>query len=155
MCSDTRFNATLQSTLPADQCHVHKEIKLTHRVRPRVDPFLQICCMSPALIAKPLERPTSTGISPFAAPTQCIHRNTVTFLSGKDMSTPLLFSSKQDCMNILSRICQLSINQSHHSHRWFSGKISRCHLSQINSASPGFEYVLLPKDIKCIILTNH
>jgi hypothetical protein len=25
------------------------------------------------------------------------------------------------------------------SHRWFSGKISRCHLFQINSASPGFD----------------
>jgi hypothetical protein len=24
-------------------------------------------------------------------------------------------------------------------HRWFSGKISRCHLFQINSASPGFD----------------
>jgi hypothetical protein len=26
-----------------------------------------------------------------------------------------------------------------HQHRWFSGKISRCHLFQINSASPGFD----------------
>ena len=36
----------------------------------------------------------------------------------------------------------LSINQAYHilsPHRWFSGKISRCHLYQINSASPGFD----------------
>jgi hypothetical protein len=67
-----------------------------------------------------------------------------------DFATPI--SKTSPPQNATRRCCHADINAENtfslinratvrldHPHRWFSGKISRCHLFQVNSASPGFD----------------